>query len=747
MKRIAAVLFVLATITLAQVKIREVRQNNSQGEPLLLDSVVTVTGVVPEMGHFGWGGPGFVRDSTGSIAMWGSPCNSLLIGDSITVSGTVNFFYGQTELKELSIKNHGSVGTPQPEPFELPGVDRIDTTAGYVETEGDFARFEKIWIAHSPGERFSGDQNYAIFDQNEYQGQIRIDKDAAELVGMTIPDDTISLVGIIGQYKPDPPHFGGYQIMPRMAADLGVPIQFMPIAEAIKDENGDRIPDRLGESVTITGIVTVPSGVFNTQYTDIYVQDSSAGVNVFAWDTMHLELGDSVMVSGQVDQYRGKTEVSSASITMLEPGRSVPKPRVLTCAEINSEPYEGELVKLVGVATTAFLLTGEKNYPVDDQTGSAMMRIDDDTEIPGLICVSDTFTLVGVKCQYAYDTINLNDGYQIMPRFRSDFSRTAEGLLLRTIAQVQKPGDDGVTPVFLDSLVRVHGRITGPASTFTIGSSKSCYIEDETQGINVYGCSYNSGDEHFLDSLGIEWEVIGKVTEYNGLTEVADGAMRVIDSNAVPVVPRPLPYNASLTEGMESDLVIVVGDVIEPAIKSGTGYNITIKNGTPGLTVRIGENTGIGVSWITRGRRIRVAGIVGQYDYEEPFSSGYQLMPRFNADVVDTSGAFPPSLRLVIDTITPNPFFSSQGQVATIQVNAPSDYRLTVTVFDMGGRVVRELLREGVGGFHDLKWDGTDNLSRPLPAGIYLVSLKGVPGSGGTESVVRPVVIAARFHN
>jgi len=155
----------------------------------------------------------------------------------------------------------------------------------------------------------------------------------------------------------------------------------------------------------------------------------------------------------------------------------------------------------------------------------------------------------------------------------------------------------------------------------------------------------------------------------------------------------------------------------------------------------VNEQTGIGVSWITRGRRIRVTGIVGQYDYEEPFNTGYQLLPRFSADVADTSGAFPPSARLVIDTIGPNPFSPANGEVATIRVNAPSDYRLGVTILDLEGRTVKELLTEGTGGAHELIWDGTDKLYRPLPAGIYLANLKGVPSGGGVEIVTRPVVI------
>ena len=67
-------------------------------------------------------------------------------------------------------------------------------------------------------------------------------------------------------------------------------------------------------------VVTAPSGIFNNEYLDIYVQDSSGGVNVFDWDLITLDVGDSVMVSGGVDWYKGKTEISSATVTVLGTG-------------------------------------------------------------------------------------------------------------------------------------------------------------------------------------------------------------------------------------------------------------------------------------------------------------------------------------------------------------------------------------------------------------------------------------------
>ncbi|MEO0086371.1 MAG: FlgD immunoglobulin-like domain containing protein [candidate division WOR-3 bacterium] len=522
----------------------------------------------------------------------------------------------------------------------------------------------------------------------------------------------------------------------------------MPIATVIEDLDNNGKPDRRGQNVTVTGIVTAPDSLFDVRYTDIYVQDSTAGVNVFSFTFQNADLGDSVLVSGKVDWYRGKTELANATVTVMARGRPVPEPRVLTCAQVNAEQYEGELVVLKGIVTTATVLAGNKTYDISDSTSSAKMYVDPQTALAGIICVPDTFTLVAIKGQYTgTDTTNPLSGYQVLPRFATDFSRTASDMPVVPIESVQAPGPDGVTPRRLGQVVRVRGWVSGPASAFTSGA-KSWYLQDSSAGVNVYGGTYDPAQVNWLDSLGAHWEVIGTVTEYNGLTEIADSRVAVLlDTVRNFILPRVLPFNVGLTEAMESDLVTVVGDVVQAPYSSGPGYNMTVKNGNAALAIRINNATGISTSALTKGRRIRITGIVGQYDNSEPYTSGYQLMPRFQSDLFDTSGAFPPVSGLVIDTITPNPFVPSLGQAASIQLNAPTiGYRLSVNVYDLEGRHVRELLANAPGGYYDLKWDGTDALSRPQPAGIYLVSVKAARSNGQPEVISRPVVLAVKLN-
>lgn len=522
--------------------------------------------------------------------------------------------------------------------------------------------------------------------------------------------------------------------------------QVVPIRWVIEDADNNGIPDRRGQQVTVTGIVTAPDSIFDTRYTDIYIQDFSAGVNVFSFTFQNADLGDSVLVTGQVDWYRGKTEISGATITILARNRMLPEPRPITCAQMNAEIYEGELVKISNVTISNLFLQGNTNYVLEDSTGTTEVRIDAQTQIPGFVCYPDTFTILGIKSQYTSDTTQPLTGYQLLPRFRTDFSASATSIPLRTIYEVQNPGPDGITPQLLNTWVRVQGRITGPARIFTTGSSPSLYIQDHTQGVNIYNCTAPSEQTRLLDSIGVELEVVGKVTEYNGLTEIEGGALWVIDTTPLPLPPRILPFNTPLTERMESDLVTVVGDVISAPVSSGSGYNFTLKNGTPAIAIRVNSNTGIPVNWIEPGKRLRITGIVGQYDSEEPYNTGYQLMPLFPWDIYDTTAAFPPGEYLTIDSLFPNPFAPAENQQLTIQLNSPrSGYRLTVEIYNLKGRRVRELLKNAPGGYYDLKWDGTDDRLRPLPAGIYLLNIKGATGTGATETISRPIALAVNL--
>lgn len=82
----------------------------------------------------------------------------------------------------------------------------------------------------------------------------------------------------------------------------------------------------------------------------------------------------------------------------------------------------------------------------------------------------------------------------------------------------------------------------------------------------------------------------------------------------------------------------------------------------------------------------------------------------------------------------PNPFNARVAVAYTLS----SAQRVEVSVFDLGGRLVRRLVpgaRQDA-GVHELAWDGADDEGRPAASGCYLVRVQGDVDSGGVAVVL-----------
>ena len=104
-------------------------------------------------------------------------------------------------------------------------------------------------------------------------------------------------------------------------------------------------------------------------------------------------------------------------------------------------------------------------------------------------------------------------------------------------------------------------------------------------------------------------------------------------------------------------------------------------------------------------------------------SSGCGLIGAWSVACSGVSPADPlplPSFPLMIQN-HPNPF----NPATEISYRLPISTRVTLRVFDVGGRVVR-VLEAGVfhsGGFHSVRWDGHDDAGQPMPSGSYFCRL------------------------
>ena len=138
---------------------------------------------------------------------------------------------------------------------------------------------------------------------------------------------------------------------------IGTGVSYSSISEARKDLNNDLIPDHSVtlDTLIISGVVTSTNLQSLGGQTAIFIQDSTAGVEIFGYGLppVPMVIGDSVFAIGTVYQYHGATEfeplvLDSQHFGILKHNAVMPKPKHLTLHQYvtNAESYEGLLVEI-----------------------------------------------------------------------------------------------------------------------------------------------------------------------------------------------------------------------------------------------------------------------------------------------------------------------------------------------------------------------------------------------------------------
>ncbi len=192
------------------------------------------------------------------------------------------------------------------------------------------------------------------------------------------------------------------------------------------DSNGE--PKLSGQTFTVKGVVTSANHFGNSGPASI--QDSSASISIYSPTFANaVNIGDSVLITSSITQYRGLTQFSYAegsSFTLISSGNTI-EPEIVTLSQVANqewdgvEIYESKLVRIKGVTISGSgYFEGDKNYSISDSTGSLDLRIDDAVStIIGSPIPSGEIEIIGIVGQYKYSA-PYNSGYQIIPRSIDD---------------------------------------------------------------------------------------------------------------------------------------------------------------------------------------------------------------------------------------------------------------------------------------------------------------------------------------
>lgn len=200
------------------------------------------------------------------------------------------------------------------------------------------------------------------------------------------------------------------------------------------------------------------------------------------------------------------------------------------------------------------------------------------------------------------------------------------GIMLTDIAVAAEEDADGVA-VNNGVEFTVAGLVYGVNMN---GSGTSFTLIDQTGGVGVYS---NSVIDDYVVTQGDSIVLTGTINQFNGLTQMAPSGIDLISQGNE--IAEPLVVT-SIDGSTESQLVkLECVFLVDPGEWTGTGsgFNVTVSNGTDEFQVRIDNDVDL-YSQPAPAGTFDVTGIGGQFDPNFPLTEGYQLLPRYSDDIV-----------------------------------------------------------------------------------------------------------------
>jgi len=198
------------------------------------------------------------------------------------------------------------------------------------------------------------------------------------------------------------------------------------IAEVIRDVDGDFVPDRLDDRVHVAGVATTNSHVARDDIRYIVIQDDTGAIRILTTDEQLLadiEPGSIVEVTGLLTQRRGVEELFVETLRVTG-STTPPAPREVLVADLLSERYTHQLVRVTGTLTIANIVPGEAlGARLADRSGSIPVRIPDrlrnHPDLAGQWAHAGAAEIIGIAGQADLEAPFGSD-YRLAPREATD---------------------------------------------------------------------------------------------------------------------------------------------------------------------------------------------------------------------------------------------------------------------------------------------------------------------------------------
>ena len=410
-----------------------------------------------------------------------------------------------------------------------------------------------------------------------------------------------------------------------------------------------------------------------------FMRDGGEGINIYNSSDVSSYVvteGDSLHIHGKLGFFRGLIEFIPDSIALIDAGKSYGTPDVVNNLD---ESTEGNYIRINGVyladPTQWPTSSGSRNVDIVTANGDTLtMRIDSDTDIDGAMAApSGNFDVIG--CGGQYDPSSpYSSGYQILPRYQMDIITGPDFFdytMLKTV-------DANNEPVYKDTVGWIKGIVF--SIDFDGNNGYSFFMRDGAEGINVFNFSdVNS----YVVTEGDMLHIHGKLGFFRGLIEFIPDSIVVVSQQNAYGDPDLVSNLGEDTEGdyLRINNVYLADPTQWPTSSGSRNVDIVTANGDT-LTMRIDSDTDIDGAMPAPAGNFDVIGCGSQYDPSSPYSSGYQILPRYQQDIIqgvtDTPSVFFTLTNITVDE-------SAGFADLTISITDPNSNPTSVDVVVTGG--------------------------------------------------------------
>jgi hypothetical protein len=286
---------------------------------------------------------------------------------------------------------------------------------------------------------------------------------------------------------------------------------------------------------------------------------------------------------------------------------------------------------------------------------------------------------------------------------------TGSGLVVNGVEMLVNPGEDSECssggPVYPPYSIGAVTSVNAAGIPDSLG--KTCTLTGIVHGVNLQGATSSAVQFALIDQSGgisvfsndnfgysvlegDEVSVQGTITQFNCLSQITPDTLWKVSGSNPTVTPAVV---TTLDENAESELVQINNlTFVDPsqwqdtAAVNSSGFTVDVTNGTQSFSLRIDKDVNLYLMPLPA-TPFNLRGIGGQFDNAAPCDLGYQILPRYAADIFPVTGTdekmLAPQIRL-----SPNP----TGDWIQIETDLKID---AVTITDSYGRRLREVKNPG----------------------------------------------------